>query len=470
MEAAYHWNLWLLLSILSRGTLTICLPVCRRLPCVGGRSLSGLGCGLSMWLTEIFWRGWCRCSIMSLRLTSRLNLRRWLRLLLSCLWLACDLTRWMPRVWLLVLKLMILVSFAWAGDHVLRLGIRVGARPLLEENLSIGLLIGLAWVHGGRERLLLLQRILFWMLLRECDTSAWCNYWSIHWNLRIYHLCCVVHCPSRCHHTSLMMSLSLLAVDLRGHCLWCLSLCLLWGVNLVSSVCIVGSVLSWPERDAWDAYGGSRGSPSKSVVARLARVAYPHSCGRRILASSSWSLIRYLLAMWLAARSRLSLCGRLRTIGCCRPTLGEHRVGCLLMLALLLGPVLLRVVLALLVEFQPLLAAAADLLGSLLLKMQLHCASSAWTWRGEELLLCIAGWRVRTLSSLSSTIAFAWMRILGVRGIHRRFRLPKELLLVDEVWVVWISSWGILVRSVAFMLVAWSRRGKGLQWVGAGGA
>jgi hypothetical protein len=77
------------------------------------------------------------------------------------------------------------------------------------------------------------------------------------------------------------------------------------------------------------------------------------------------------------------------------------------MLALLLGPVLLRVVLALLVEFQPLLAAAADLLGSLLLKMQLHCASSAWTWRGEELLLCIAGWRVRTLSSLSSTIAFA---------------------------------------------------------------
>ena len=70
----------------------------------------------------------------------------------------------MPRVCLLVLKLMILVSFAWAGDHVLRLGIRVGARPLLEENLSIGLLIGLARVHGGRE-LRLLQRILLLMLL-----------------------------------------------------------------------------------------------------------------------------------------------------------------------------------------------------------------------------------------------------------------------------------------------------------------
>jgi len=50
------------------------------------------------------------------------------------------------------------------------------------------------------------------------------------------------------------------------------------------------------------------------------------------------------------------------------------------MLALLLGSVLLRVVLALLMEFQPLLAAATDLLGPLLLQMQLHCASSAWTW------------------------------------------------------------------------------------------
>ena len=50
------------------------------------------------------------------------------------------------------------------------------------------------------------------------------------------------------------------------------------------------------------------------------------------------------------------------------------------MLALLLGSVLLRVVLALLMEFQPLLAATTDLLGPLLLQMQLHCASSAWTW------------------------------------------------------------------------------------------
>jgi hypothetical protein len=42
--------------------------------------------------------------------------------------------------------------------------------------------------------------------------------------------------------------------------------------------------------------------------------------------------------------------------------------------------------LALLVQFQPLLASAADLLGSLLLEVQLHCGSSDWTRRGEELL------------------------------------------------------------------------------------
>ena len=58
----------------------------------------------------------------------------------------------------------------------------------------------------------------------------------------------------------------------------------------------------------------------------------------------------------------------------------EHCVGRLLMLALLLDSVLLRIVLALLMQFQPLLASAADLFGSLLLKVQLHCGSGDWTW------------------------------------------------------------------------------------------
>jgi len=53
--------------------------------------------------------------------------------------------------------------------------------------------------------------------------------------------------------------------------------------------------------------------------------------------------------------------------------LGENGVGRLLMLALLLDPILVRVVLPLLLEFEPFLAAAADLLGSLLLILKLGC-------------------------------------------------------------------------------------------------
>ena len=95
---------------------------------------------------------------------------------MSRLCLADDLGRRMLRICLLVLKLMMLVTFIWARDDVLRLRIRVRARPLLEENLSIGLLllIGLARVHGCRELLWLLW-VLILMLLRECDVSTWSN-------------------------------------------------------------------------------------------------------------------------------------------------------------------------------------------------------------------------------------------------------------------------------------------------------
>ena len=56
-----------------------------------------------------------------------------------------------------------------------------------------------------------------------------------------------------------------------------------------------------------------------------------------------------------------------------RSALRENSVGRLLMLALLLDPILVRVVLPLLLEFEPFLAAAADLLGSLLLILKLGC-------------------------------------------------------------------------------------------------
>ena len=57
-------------------------------------------------------------------------------------------------------------------------------------------------------------------------------------------------------------------------------------------------------------------------------------------------------------------------------TLRENSVGRLLMLALLLDPILVRVVLPLLREFEPFLAAAADLLGSLLLILKLGLPSA----------------------------------------------------------------------------------------------
>lgn len=454
MEAAYHWNLRLLLLITLRWcTLTILWLAWRALCSIGSRSLGSYCCWLSMRLTVIFWRG-C-CSFVSLRLSIWLNLYewRWLGLLLSGLCLTDDLVGRMLWICWLVLKLMKLVTFIWAGDDVLRLWIRVGARPLLEENLSIGLLIGLARVHCCSELLLLLW-VLLLMLLSECGASTWSNDRAVHRNLSIHHLCCV-HCPSGCHR-SCLMSLSLLAVDLRCHSLCCL--CLLWGVNLAGPVCVVGWILSRPDRDAWCADSGSWAA-AEPVVAR-ASMACARRCRGRVLAS--WSLICLLVAMRLAARSRLSLCSWLRTIGS-RPTLREHCVGRLLMLALLLDSVLLRIVLALLMQFQPLLASAADLLGSLLLEVQLHCGSSDWTRRGEELLRhvgigltwAVCGW---------SSIGVGRVRILGA-CIHWGFCLPEELLLINEIWVVRVCGLVLIVRNMAVMLLAWSRWGKRLQWM-----
>jgi hypothetical protein len=85
--------------------------------------------------------------------------------------------------------------------------------------------------------------------------------------------------------------------------------------------------------------------------------------------------------------------------------LREHCVGCLLVLALLLDPVLLRIVLTLLVQLQSLLASAADLFGSLLLKVQLHGGSRSWARRGEELLLYVVGSLVLAVWSQGSAIS-----------------------------------------------------------------
>ena len=68
------------------------------------------------------------------------------------------------------------------------------------------------------------------------------------------------------------------------------------------------------------------------------------------------------------------------------PGVREHSVCCLLVLPLLLHPILLRIVLTLLVEFQPFLASTADLLRPLLLELQLGTSSTCWSWRREDLL------------------------------------------------------------------------------------
>jgi len=184
MEATYHWNLrLLLLIILSCSTLAILLLVCLVLSSSGRRCLSSWSCWLSKRLAVIFWGGCC-CHFVSLRLLPRWNLRSWLRLLLSSLCLADDLVGCMLWIFLLILKLMMLFTFIWARDDILRLWIRVGARPLLEEDLSIGLLIGLAWVHGCRQLLWWLW-VLLLMLLRECSTSTWSNDWPTYRDLGI---------------------------------------------------------------------------------------------------------------------------------------------------------------------------------------------------------------------------------------------------------------------------------------------
>lgn len=46
------------------------------------------------------------------------------------------------------------------------------------------------------------------------------------------------------------------------------------------------------------------------------------------------------------------------------------------------------------------------------------------------------------------------MRVVGVRSVHGGLGFPKELLLVDKVWVVRILSRPMLGSHMAVMLLA----------------
>ena len=172
--------------------------------------------------------------------------------LASC-WISCIL-----QINLLVLELVLLVTFGWAGNDILGLRVRVGAGPLLEENLSAGLLVALAHlVHCGGQLLRLLW-ILLLVLLREGGSSAWGNDRATYWHLGVQDLGGVVHSSSRSNDASLVVPLSLLAIYLWRHGLRCLRL--LRRVDFTGPVRSVGRVLTWPQWAsrgahvlAWDA-------------------------------------------------------------------------------------------------------------------------------------------------------------------------------------------------------------------------
>lgn len=94
------------------------------------------------------------------------------------------------------------------------LGVGVGARSLLEEDLVDVLLIGLAGVHGVCHHLLL-RRVLIRQSGDACLILA--RYHLVgQGDLPVYELG-IVHRGCRGHHAHLV-PLTLLAVNLRGHC------------------------------------------------------------------------------------------------------------------------------------------------------------------------------------------------------------------------------------------------------------
>lgn len=95
------------------------------------------------------------------------------------------------------------------------------------------------------------------------------------------------------------------------------------------------------------------------------------------------------------------------------------------MLSLHLDSVLLRVVLALLVELQLLLTPSVYLLGDVLVEQELGLWSR---------LVLVLPWRLDRLPILLRGLLDTGLLLLG--AVHWALRLPLELLLVDEVGVI----------------------------------
>ena len=193
MEATNNRNFWLGL-LLSRGPVST--------------SGSGNSGGSRCWLSRSPLLWWCcsACGGCCSALASQGGLRRDLWWCLdtifrwwnSILFLSSRIWTWLSRSkcgrcilsmnWILLL-LYLWIAFSWTLKHILMLWIRIGACPLLKENLAdvLVLLIGLTRIHCVSHNLLLFS-MLIWHR-SESSLILICYNRILQSDLTVYMLC-----------------------------------------------------------------------------------------------------------------------------------------------------------------------------------------------------------------------------------------------------------------------------------------
>lgn len=266
-------------------------------------------------------------------LSSRLRRSSWLP------WLLCRIL-WRRHLTFLSQSLLrshlllALLDFhlVWACEDILMLRGSVGTGPLLEEDLAV-ILVALLRIHGVGQQLLLL--LVKWLTLAGTEAMlVGCHCLSImHWPRGRWPL-----------------PLSLLAVKLRSHCLYHLSLGIVRGLYETNSRPSSSYEFSW----YWRSVGIS--TSHAHFIASGAAIWH-----RRLIIHILTSLVDQAV---------------LRTI------LREDRICCLLVLLLLLHTILLRIILSLLMHLESLLTAAAYQLCSLVVYLHLYssCISLRNRW------------------------------------------------------------------------------------------
>lgn len=238
----------------------------------------------------------------------------------------------------------------WASEDILMLRGSVGTGPLLEEDLAV-ILVALLRIHGvGQQLLLLLVKRLTLASTESMLVGCQC--------LSIMH-------RSRGRWP---LPLSLLAVKLRSHCLYHLSLSIVGGLHQTNSRPSSSYELSW----YWRSVGIS--TSHAHFVAGSAAV-----WQRRLVIHVLASLV-----------DQAVLCTILR----------QDRIRSLLVLLLLLHTILLRIVLSLLVHLESLLTATAYQLCSLMVYLHLYSIRislrnrrlEGWMWLQSAWLCSLLFW------------------------------------------------------------------------------